>query len=578
MRSVAYIFLSIFSVKETGAWVSSTLHIRSLAKRPHVNKVETIKQDQRQNSHFAHDSRYLNPTKEKSSLRKNRFQAFIQFLLYQLRRFLWPGLSKNFDSKFNAPLPELAPLGCPLFGNNILAGSQKKGPEYFYSETSASLGNPSIWRFYFMGTPVVSISGSENINAVMRNNKFNYVRPNNSTTSTSGSKSQEAKKKKRPQLFSSNNVMFEGNRDRHQFLRRLVGAAFKPQAVQDGIANIVQAANQQIARVGSEETSKMEDICESFALDIAWRQILGLNLKEDEKEIQRFHKAVNRYISGIFSISAYLDIPGKTCLPPYRARTYLVSKIKERITYLEKNGPDGSTLSAMVFSSDEDTKKKLAHDDIIDNALILLLAGTETTSSTLTSAMFFLGLHPSAWKKLVQEQQESILAHGTTITKSTLDECTYLEAVIKETLRMVPISGGNLRRGDETIVLDGKQIPKGESIFCNIRLTHELDPMILSNSSMDPLTDFIPERWLNTKTRPEKDFIPFGIGSRRCLGESLAMMEMRVFISVFARRIDKFELLGVGSEQKAIRWKPTSIIPKPLDGVPISVTSRIPVY
>lgn len=421
-----------------------------------------------------------------------------------------------------------------------------------------------------MGYPIVSISGSENINAVLRNKKFNIL--------SLGSKSQKAEKKKRPQLYSSNSVMFEGDRDRHQFLRRLVGAAFKPHAVQDGMVKIVQAANQQIARVGSGEPSKMGDVCESFALDIAWRHILGLSLQEDKKEIQRFHKAVNRYVSGVFSISAYLDLPGKTFLPPYRARKYLVSKIEERIIYLDKNGPDGSTLSAMVFSSDEDTKKKLTRDDIIENALVLLIAGTETTSSTLTAAMFFLGLHPSAWEKVVQEQRDSIAANGTNITKSTLDECTYLEAVIKETMRMAPISGGNLRRAEEAIVLDGKQIPKGASVFCNIRLTHELDPIIHSNTAMDPLTDFIPERWFDTKTRPEKDFIPFGIGSRRCLGEFLALMEIRVFISVFARRIDRFELLGVGSKQNAIRWNPRSIIPKPLDDVPISVTSCIPVH
>jgi len=424
----------------------------------------------------------------------------------------------------------------------------------------------------------VSVSGSQNVDAVLRNKKFNIgpITPDSSKGLPSSEGRRVKKKKKKPALFSSNSVMFERDRDKHRFLRRLLGTAFQPHAVEAGMAEIAQAADQQMTRVCSAgKMCVMEDVCESFALDIAWRQILGLDLKEDEEEIQRFHKAVNRYVSGVFSISGYLNFPGKTLLPPHRARIYLVSKIEERIRHLNQNGPDGSTLSAMVFSSDEDTKKKLTHEDIIENALILLVAGTETTAATLTSVIFFLGLNPATWDKLVQEQREVISAHDTSITKTTLNECTYMDAVIKETLRMAPVSGGNVRRAEEAIILDGKQIPKGTPVFCNIRLTHELDPMILSKSSMDPRTDFTPHRWFDTITRPDKDFIPFGTGSRKCVGESLAMMEMRIFISLFARRIDKFELLGAGSEKKSIYWNPASIIPKPFDGVPIRVTSSL---
>ena len=548
-----------------------------------MNKMDISSKHQRQrrNLIFAHDSSLNEDTNSRS---RNIIQSFIKFISYHLRRFFWPGLhaSKNFDPNANAapPLPEIAPLGCPFLGNNILAGSRTKGPEYFYSKTSAKLGHPRIWRFYFIGKPVVSVSGSKNVNAVLQSKKFNIAALDSGIgASSASSKHKKGKKKKRQSLFSANSIMFEKDRKRHQFLRHLVGAAFTPHAVQDGMAKIVQAANQQISRIKNRETANMEDICESFTLDIAWRQIIGLNLQEDEEEIQRFQKAVERYVSGVFSISAYLNLPGMTLRAPYRARKYLVSKIEEKIAYLEKNGPDGSTLSAMVFSSDEDSNsnKKLSHDDIIENALILLVAGTETTASTLTSAVFFLGLHPHIFEKLVQEQRELISTHGSTkITKKFLDDCTYLEAVIKETMRIVPLSGVNLRSAEEAVILDGKQIPKGANVFCNIRLTHELDPKIPSSTSMNPLVDFIPERWLDAETKPGEDFMPFGTGSRRCIGASLAMAEMRVFLSILARRIDRFELLGDGSaEHNTIRWKPASIIPKPLDGVPISATSHI---
>jgi len=305
------------------------------------------------------------------------------------------------------------------------------------------------------------------------------------------------------------------------------------------------------------------------SINIAWRQIIGLDLK-DQEEIARFHKAVNTYVSGVFSVGAYLpDIPFKTLLPPYRARKYLVHKIKEKITDLEINGPDGSTLSAMIFSTEHMENEianmtRLSDEDIVENALILLVAGTETTASTLTSAISFLGLHPDLFEKLHIEQAEIISSHGKNITPEILDKCSFLESVIQETLRIVPVSGTNLRKAEKTVVLDGKQIPKGSAVFCNIRLTHELDPQVNSGS----WNDFCPERWLDSNTKPKEDFLPFGSGSRRCIGASLAMAEMKVFLSLFARKANKFKLDGAGKNRE-ILWRPTSIIPKPDNGVPI---------
>mmetsp|Transcript_5272 Transcript_5272/g.6775 ORF Transcript_5272/g.6775 Transcript_5272/m.6775 type:complete len:572 (+) Transcript_5272:179-1894(+) len=562
-------FLFIFLLHESHAWLSAPSTLCSYTCTPNTSTYRTDispKYERQRATLFAQNSSTRSLHQHPKPW--NIIKLFTQFLSYHLRRFLWPGLSKNFDQNLKLPLPEIAPLGCPFFGNNILAGSRKKGPEYFYSEASAKLGHPRIWRFYFMGQSIISVSGSDNVNAILQTKKFNIA---SFESYASNSKKGEKKKKKPKALFSSNSLMFEKDRKRHQFLRHLVGAAFTPHAVEQGMTNIVQAANQQISKMKTKNTEKMEDICDSFTLDIAWRQIIGLNLQDDEDEVRRFQKAVNTYLSGIFSLSAYLNLPWKTITSPYRARKYLVSKIEERIAYLERNGPDGSTLSAMMCSSDEDSEKTLSHDEIVENVLILLLAGTETTSSTLTSAVFFLGLYPHVWKKLVQEQKEISSTHGTNITKQVLEDCTYLEAVIKETMRIVPLSGVNLRTAEEAVILDGKQIPKGANVFCNIRLTHELDP---STVSMDPVLDFTPEKWLDTCTKPI-EYMPFGTGSRRCLGESLAMTEMRVFLSILARRIERFELLGYGSDKKTIRWKPASIIPKPLDGVSISITHHI---
>jgi cytochrome P450 len=141
----------------------------------------------------------------------------------------------------------------------------------------------------------------------------------------------------------------------------------------------------------------------------------------------------------------------------------------------------------------------------------------------LTNAILFLGLHPEMYRRL-QEEQQAVIAKSngsTEITRAILDkEFPYLEAVIKETMRIRPIDSGAVRVPKETMVLDGKQVPKGVPIVVNIQLTHELDPLVAepNRQHMDVFKGFKPERWLDPETRPSAAYMPFGFGPRYCLG------------------------------------------------------------
>jgi retinoid hydroxylase len=234
----------------------------------------------------------------------------------------------------------------------------------------------------------------------------------------------------------------------------------------------------------------------------------------------------------------------------------------------------------MVFAKDDDPEegqtsgRKLTRRQVIDNAMLLLLAGSETSASTLANCMLFLGLQKDTWNKLVQEQRAMQEKYGDELTKEALDkDCPYLEGVIKESMRLKPVSGGIPRVTKETVIVDGLQIPKGWVVNWSIGLTHELDPKSyqVDRSHMDVLKGFRPERWLDESTAPD-DFIPLGAGPRYCLGANLAYAEMKVFLAVLARKLD-FELAG---QTDKLKWKRMSIIPKVVDGVPVKVEARTP--
>ena len=136
---------------------------------------------------------------------------------------------------------------------------------------------------------------------------------------------------------------------------------------------------------------------------------------------------------------------------------------------------------------------------------------------------------------------------------------------------MGPVTGGFPREVKQTFAVDGVQIPKGWSVFTTYRLTHQLDPSVAlpNDEHMHPRTGFVPERWLDPATIPS-DYVPFGAGPRFCLGYHLAMMEMKVFLAMMARKVPYFRLVNYSiNGNESIVWNPSTIMPRPLDGVMI---------
>lgn len=481
--------------------------------------------------------------------------AAVLFLSKQYKKIFWPGSSP--DSSLQEPLPP-GSMGCPLFGSNVMAGSRDYGPYVFFSsKTFQKYKNPALIKFYAFGMPSVSVTGSDNIKAILKD-EFD---PNGVNTELVGDAFQ--------QVFGDESVLYEGDKAKHGMLRRLVGSAMTPAAITSAVPAIQQAANNQVDYMLTQETVKMEDVCNDFTLDVAWKQILGLDLSQEEVPI--FRQKVKDWVSGLFNPLFIVPFaPGIQFTKCFKARKYLENLVEEKLAVLDETGPDGSTLSGIYFATDDDgDSRKLTRNQVIDNALILIVAGSETSASTLTVASLALGLHPDVWNKIKQEQAAMIAKCGTAITsKAQLDaETPYLDAVIKETLRIRPIPSMELRRTKKSIVLNGMQIPKNWMIWFNIRSTHDTDPVTMEEdgSHMDMKQGYKPERWMNDDTKPSQ-WLPFGSGARRCLGENLAMTEMKVFLATLARRVD-YDLVGPTDK---LQWKRMSIMPQPLDGVEVA--------
>jgi cytochrome P450 len=179
--------------------------------------------------------------------------------------------------------------------------------------------------------------------------------------------------------------------------------------------------------------------------------------------------------------------------------------------------PGRDDVLSILLQARDDEGNAMTDEELRDELITLLVAGHETTATSIAWAFDLLLHHPDKLARLKEE-----LAAGRE---------EYLDAVIKETLRIRPVVPGVVRKLTEPLELRGYEIPAGTRVAPNIYLTHR-------NPSVYPEPErFLPERFLENGT-DTYSWIPFGGGIRRCLGASFAMYEMKVVIPAILRRVD----------------------------------------
>lgn len=153
----------------------------------------------------------------------------------------------------------------------------------------------------------------------------------------------------------------------------------------------------------------------------------------------------------------------------------------------------------------------------------LFVAGTDSTSALVEWCIAELIRHPKILAN-VQEELDSVVARHRQVTESDLSKLTYLQAVVKETLRLHPPVPLVPRMSSQSCEISGYYIPKGTTLLVNIWAIGR-DPEVWT----DPL-EFRPNRFLPGEGRPEMDvsgndfrLIPFGAGHRICAGMNLGM-------------------------------------------------------
>ncbi|KAI5651491.1 cytochrome p450 domain-containing protein [Phthorimaea operculella] len=233
----------------------------------------------------------------------------------------------------------------------------------------------------------------------------------------------------------------------------------------------------------------------------------------------------------------------------------------------------GDFIDMMMTLRDE--KSKVGDDNDVEitdmvisaNAFIIFLGGFETTSSTLAFLLLELAANQQVQEKMRAEILQVLEKHGDNVTYEVLQELTYMEMVIQETLRLYPPFPSIQRMCTKDYnIPDSKIVVERGTIVLFPTLGIQRDEQYFEAAG-----DFVPERWCEGKPAPPPGvYMPFGDGPRYCIGKRFAMIQMKCCLVHLLRSV------RVHPANNAARTQPFEADPRsPLTLHPLDSTVRI---
>jgi cytochrome P450 len=349
--------------------------------------------------------------------------------------------------------------------------------------------------------------------------------------------------------------------DFHRRSRRIMLPAFHHDAI--GAALSTMQAEIDRALAGWSDHIDLYYATRRLALRIAMRALFGLDPDTAGARVDAA-RAFEQGL-GFWAHDYWLQVmrgPGT----PF-ARTQAARRSLDRIVFAEiarrrrtgERGPD--ILSLLLDASDEDGNR-LDDQHVRDEIMTLLFAGHDTTTSTVAFMFYELAHHPDVVAGL-RDELGGDRPDAATLMSGRLER---LEMVLDETLRMYPPAWIGPRRSIDTFEFAGRQVPGGAYVNYSSWVSHRL-PHVFPEPH-----EFRPERFTAERKAalPKGAYVPFGAGSRTCIGMRFGQLEVKAIASALLQRFE-FELEP--GYRLRTRQMPTI---GPRDGLPLTVRRRRP--
>jgi|SRR5579859_142937 len=388
-----------------------------------------------------------------------------------------------------------------------------------YHDVAPKYGD--IVRLHFAGVDTFMLAHPDYFKQVLQDNNRNYQR----------------------NTFFNNIVkqfvglsLFTADGDDWLSRRRLMQPAFHRQRL-SAFGAVMAASTAQVLerwdRGADGQRLEIDQEMMALTLQVAGRALFSRDLLGESRELGQAFTDLSEYMN--FRMNTPFALPAFVPTRPnrkFRQATRTVDgKIFAMIHERRQGGQPGDDLLAMLMEArDADTGQGMTDAQLRNEVAVMMFAGHETTSVTLTWALYLLSQNPQAEARLHAELDQVLAGRAPAITD--LPNLAYTRAVIDETLRLYPPAFGITRQSIKADDLGGYRVPANAGIT-----------LVFYNVHRDPRFWNEPERFDPERFTPERSagrlpfaYLPFGAGPRQCIGNQFALTEAQMVLASIAQR------------------------------------------
>jgi len=343
---------------------------------------------------------------------------------------------------------------------------------------------------------------------------------------------------------------------KHQQQRRLAMPPFQRKGVEGYTPTITTVTEQLLEGWAGKQSI---DICpemRALLFRISSRTLFDL---ENHEAAYALGHMMQEWINLSYSAGVWMvpfDFPGaprrRLVEHAERLESGILRMIEEKRTVAA--GCD-DVLSLLIRSRDEGNLQ-MTEAELVGHSTIFFSASFLTTSNAMTWTLFLLAQHPGIMADLLDELDGTL--HGAPPTTEQLEQLPLLEAVINESLRILPPVPLTVRKVNRSVELGGLQLQRHDRVLLGHYMTHRLPELY-----PDP-EEFRPRRWFEIDPGPY-EYVPFSAGPRMCIGYTFAMSVLKISLAMILQRFRLTVMPGARID----RYVDFSLSPK--YGLPMSL-------
>ncbi|MBR8827319.1 MAG: cytochrome P450 [Gomphosphaeria aponina SAG 52.96 = DSM 107014] len=366
-----------------------------------------------------------------------------------------------------------------------------------------------------LGDSLIFVNNPQAIQEILTNDRQKYTAPG------------EFNKILTPLIGDYSVIMLEG--DRHKERRKLIMPSFHGDRMKNYGELIIRLTEKVISELPTDQPFSARTAMQEISLQVILEAVFGLHEGELCQKLKHFVALMSDLFQSPLT-SAFLFFPFlQKDLGAWSPWGYFVRQRQQidELLYAEietrrsQPDPNRTDILSLLMSARDEAGNPMTDRELRDELMTLLFAGHETTATAMAWGLYWTHHVPGVREKLLEELDTL----GESPDPMSIFRLPYLTAVCNETLRIHPVGMLTFPRlVKEKIELLGQELEAGQILVGCIYLLHQREDLYPNPKQ------FKPERFLERQFSPY-EFMPFGGGVRRCMGEALAIFEMKLVLA-----------------------------------------------